>query len=167
MASKHIHELPDRELHEAVAEHIMGWRWVTDSTGCNSYFYQPAMVEWSLGQREPGTLGKTGAVHPAATRGLPDYTNDIRAMWAVVEQLRELGWLVNIKAMPDGRPFYLDDNYEGKLLKPYTCNLSWMDRDTLEGTRKYIHTHPWGFGDTPGQAVCRAALESIDWGWKR
>lgn len=162
MAQQHIHEMSDHDLNMAVAERVMGWRWVTDSTGYNSYFYSPAMIEWSLKQREPGTPGKTGNPHPSATTSVPDYAHDIPAAWSVVEQLRAVGWLVVIKAMPDGRPFWLDDNYEGKLLKPYTCTLSWMRRDSIEDDRKYIHTHPWGFGDTMGQAICRVALEVVD-----
>lgn len=93
---------------------------------------------------------------------LPDYAQDIAAAWAVIEHLREQGWLVVVKAMPDNYPFYLDDDYEHKLLKRYTCHLSWMKDETPEGMRKRVLRHPWAFGETVGQSVGRAALEAAE-----
>lgn len=83
---------------------------------------------------------------------LPDYAHDIAAAWAVIEHLREQGWLVVVKAMPDNHPFYLDDDYREKLLSRYACSLDWVG----EGFRR----EPWAFGETVGQAVGRAALEA-------
>jgi len=92
-----------------------------------------------------------------------DYTGDIALTWAVVKELRQIGWLVVIKAIPDGFPFLLDnDDPRARLEKTYTCALTWMPTDTIEGTRRRIFTHPWAFGETIGRAVCRVALEAIE-----
>lgn len=90
------------------------------------------------------------------------YVSDIAQTWAVVEELRRIGWLVVIKAIPDGFPFMLDnDDPRARLEKTYICSLTWMPTDTQEGVRRRIQAHPWAFGETIGRAVCRVALEAI------
>lgn len=94
-----------------------------------------------------------------------DYVGEVEHAWAVAEKLRQLGWLVVVKAIPDGFPFLLDnDDPRARLEKVYTCSLTWMPTDTPEGERRRIFTHPWAFGETLGRAICRVALEAAEGG---
>jgi hypothetical protein len=95
----------------------------------------------------------------------PPYVSDTAAAWVVAEKLRELGWLVVVKMIPDGHPFLLDqDDPRARLHKRYTCSLTWIAGRAAAGdAHKYIFAHPWAFGETLGQAICRAALESLEW----
>lgn len=91
-----------------------------------------------------------------------DYVGSVELAWQVAERLRADGWLVAVKAIPDGHPFWLDqDDPRGRLEKTYICSLTWMPTDTPEDTRRRIYAHPWAFGETLGRAICRGALESL------
>lgn len=94
----------------------------------------------------------------------PAYSTDIAAAWLVVEHLREAGWLVVTKSMPDGFPFLLGDDWvtDPKMFTRATCNLSWMRKDSPTDARKSIFLRPWTRGDSVPEAVCRAALLAAD-----
>lgn len=93
------------------------------------------------------------------------YSNDPGAALVVVEHLRRAGWLMILKAMPNGLPFLAGAGMgpgEGQEIQVrYVVSGQWMRRETAEGTRRSIHAHPVGLADTLALAVCRCALECV------
>jgi hypothetical protein len=78
-----------------------------------------------------------------------------------MERLRAEGWLVVIKLMPAGIPFFVGD-YSNRVFRRYACDLSWMRQETPGGTRRYIYAHPFGFGKTALEAVTMAAERAAE-----
>lgn len=161
LSAAEIAALTGRDLDRAVGERLCGYtvyRYDKDyEANCyyclmNADFTRVHHNHWEA-QR------KTEA---QAWEDCPPFSGEIASAWALAEHLREQGWLVTLKAIPDGEPFWLaDDDPRARVFRPYSCVLTWMRRETVEGTRRYIHAHPHGFGDTPGEAICRAALGSL------
>lgn len=82
--------------------------------------------------------------------------------FAITKQLRDEGWLVAVKLMPNGFSFLSDDENWKDQPKLYTCvycSLSWMPTNTLENIRKRIWYHPHGWSDTT--PIEQAYLEAI------
>jgi Phage ABA sandwich domain len=95
---------------------------------------------------------------------LPAYSYEIADAWLVVDKLREMGFLVTVKDMPEGYPFVAgnDAAVDAKLHVRAICELYFVRRFDSEQTRpvlsrKFWHA-PTTMGDTPAEAICRAAL---------
>jgi len=75
----------------------------------------------------------------------------------LIEMLRVEGWLVTVKAMPDGFPFLAGNDADAKIDRRYVCELMWMPHHDLENVRKQIHIHPFGAAETMLAAIEMAA----------
>lgn len=92
------------------------------------------------------------------------YSTDERTALEVVEWLRQQGFLVTLKWMPDGFNFMAGN--DGPELPKWrrVCELQYMPMKTAEDVRRQISLHPVGSGQTMPEAVCRAALKAVhDW----
>lgn len=92
------------------------------------------------------------------------YSTRDHAALNLIEWLRQQGYLVTVKWMPDGYNFMAGN--DGPELPSWrrVCELMYMPMDTHESTRRRIHLNPVGKGDTMAEAVCRAALKAVhDW----
>lgn len=136
-----------RELDASIAEAIFG-----------------GDVRWERG--EPGytsrqtTAGKTWSSWAI----LPSYSTDLTSAWRVVEHLRKQGWLIRVQEMPDGFPYRGPDDMDPQpqIYKQSYCLLSWMPRERVEDTRRFIRDHPSGIAETAAHAICLAALDSVE-----
>lgn len=128
-------------LNAEIAERVFGWRRDDpSSTGPEPLFIRPEGGSRFLSE-------------------IPAYSTDMSAAWTVVEHFRARGWLVTVRDMPDGFPYYLGDVDEGrKSYRRSWCSMEWMPRSTTADVRRYIYRHPHGPGATPAEAICRAAL---------
>lgn len=94
---------------------------------------------------------------------MPHYSSHITPAWAVVERLRQAGWLVRVQEMPDGFPWLLDaDDPRARVYKRAVCLLQWVRLDTRRDMQRFLWHWPKGFADTAPMAICRAALESVE-----
>lgn len=147
-----ITALTGRELDAAVAEYVMGWR----GTEAVHWGWKPS-PEWC---GMPPEEQKERAIFASGRGIVPYYSTFIRESWEVVEKLRSLGWLVVLKAMPEGFPFRFQDD-ETKVHRRYVCSANWMPIKTPGDCRRYIHANPYSFDDSAPLAVCRCALYCI------
>jgi len=92
----------------------------------------------------------------------PPYSSDLAAAWELVERLRQQGWLVVVKAIPDGFPFLGPDDMDPvpKVYRRFCCSLQWISIDGVKNTRRSINLHPFATGDSLPEAICRCALEA-------
>ena len=113
----------------------------------------------------PGSHGPVSWIRHVDTEGnerVPCcYSSDIGDAWRVVEHLREQGWLVVVKEMPDAYPFLGDGRSEERLFTRAVCELTWMDRLKPENRDVCRRTHCTGIGDSAPIAICRAALQTL------
>lgn len=110
----------------------------------------------------PGHVG-VGALCHGCRQLVPRYSTDIAAAWLLVEHFRARGWLVTIRDMPPGFPYILGDPVEEMhLQRRAVCDLQWMPLSTAADCQRRIYRHPHGAGDTPAEAIARAALEAVD-----
>jgi hypothetical protein len=91
---------------------------------------------------------------------VPPYSRDTTASIQVVEALRQEGWLVTVKAMPDGFLFRAG-NTDEEIRYPYVVEAMWIPLRTVGDMRRGIHARCVGMADTLALAVCRCALECI------
>jgi hypothetical protein len=93
-----------RELDQRVAIEVMGWGWMTGTSGdvlpFKRWLVPPEEVgDWgndhpadlSLPQEEPWWLDTDPRNHPSDRRLVPHYSTDIAAAWLVVEKLQGAG----------------------------------------------------------------------------
>lgn len=90
----------------------------------------------------------------------PWYSRSIPKAWEVVEKLRDAGWLVVVKAMPEGFPFRGEHDSE-RWQARYAVELTWMPLQTAADMRRAIYLQPCALADSLPEAVCRAALEAV------
>jgi Phage ABA sandwich domain len=178
-----------RELDALIAEKLLGWRWF--AVGAEKWIrvglWPPEdgrHTRWNLPSSAVDVTGREqeykrfsewyrcGSYGNNPTTGLPHYSSDIGAAWLVVEALRQQGWLVEVKEMPDGFPFLGPDDMDPqpRIFRRACCFLHWVSTQGVDNTRRYIHLHPSGLGHTTPEAICRAALDSVEllkrWGNK-
>ena len=91
---------------------------------------------------------------------LPYFSERPDSALLVVEALRVRGWLVTLKAMPDGFPF-LAGNSDEQIRARYVAEAMWMPCRTAEETRRKIQARLVGLADTLALAVCRCALAAV------
>lgn len=135
--------MTDRELDALVAEKVMGWDVLTT--------------------REFHRHGKSGDVVDCGDDGIFVAERDrsattpfnpstsISAAWSVVEQMRELGWHID-----------LDNDGSQKIgaEESWTWNaLLWTDRDDYDGDGD--GDWPTAHADTAPRAICLAALRAV------
>lgn len=96
-------------------------------------------------------------------RGLyvPPYSRELGAAWLVVEKLRQDGWLVTVKLMPDGFPFRGSVDSDEQWKVKVAVELTWMPQKTAEDCRRSITLHPFALGDEVPETICKAALEAV------
>lgn len=108
-------------------------------------------------------MGLTSGCQTVPWSLVPRYSTNIQDAWQVVEHLRRQGWLVVVKEMPDGFPFLGPDDMDPqpRVFRRACCSLQWISTKGVENTRRSIHLHPIGLGDTVPEAICRAALDAV------
>ena len=136
------------EIDALLAERIMGWK-------VEKYAY-PNGEEWYI----PGRIAYI-KVLPTRNGLVPLWkpTADPKAAWEVVEKLREMGWLVQVQATPDGSVM----PESKKPVPAYMATAAYIKgRDSSDPAEieKYFFS-PYGFGETVSEAVCRMAVEMI------
>ena len=84
---------------------------------------------------------------------------DPKAAWEVVEKLREMGWLVQVQATPDG-PVMPESKEPVPAYLATAAYIKGRDSsDTAEIEKSFFS--PFGSGETVSEAVCRMAVEII------
>jgi hypothetical protein len=117
-----------------------------------------ASLGWSEVREAGGFLCGSPPGDSYATE-VPHYSASPAAALEVVEALRQRGWLVILKAMPDGLPFLAFENTEIRVR--YVASGQWMRNLTPADTGLRIHAHPTGMADTLALATARLALECV------
>lgn len=135
-----------RELDTLIAE-LMGWTNI-----------------WELFDRPIG-LPPEWAASRANRTFIPHFSIGLLDAWKVVEWLNGLGWLVTVKQIPEGEPFWMTNDPvaepNARLMRRAICELYWVYRANKDRP-KAAHPHPCSYGDTAPEAICRAALMVAD-----
>lgn len=129
-------ELDDRKLDEIIAEKVFEWRWVQTS-GNNKmrpFFLQKS--EWSVYLPHAQKAVKSEYDIPER---VPHYSTSIADAWAVLEAMRERGYIPTVNYHVDDSRWHCSLRFEPKLL-----------------AADYFH----GYGTAP-QAICEAALSAV------
>lgn len=93
---------------------------------------------------------------------LPRPDRDPAECKAVREFMRQQGWLVVLKALPDDFPWRGEDDEEIKTDRRFLCELSWMPLDTPKDTRMRLYARPWAFGATEEIATVKACAIAVE-----
>lgn len=133
MKREEIMRLEGRELDAAVHERVFGRR-----------------VEWAVPSAET-----TFPFDPDTRMRIPDYSNDIAAVWRVVGEMNRRGFMARIEVASNKAEQY--DPATG-VVKRMADGVAWVDvgfgRDDQE-----VHRNLYRFIDVPvPTAICRAAL---------
>lgn len=152
LTREEIAALAGRDLDRAVGVRVLGYTiYHYDKDYAANCYY--CLMDANFTRVNPGHWEGQRKTEAQAWEDCPPFSRDIATAWALAEALREQGWLVGLKAIPDGSAFWLaGDDPLARVFHSYACTF------TREGTRRYV---PHGFGDTPGEAICRAALDSL------
>lgn len=134
----------DLKIVELVARHVFG--------------LDTEVFQYQSGRSEVFAHGQDGNWQTQTQ--LPHWTTSIAEAWKVVEKMGELGWLVVVKWLPPGRPFWLTE--DRPIPRRCAVELTWISTDTLEDCRKKIFAHPFAVDDSAPRAICIAALRALD-----
>lgn len=111
----------------------------------------------------PDSFVQTTVLDCVTVDPIPPFSTEIRRAWDVVEWLRTHHWLVRVQEMPDGYPWLAaDDLPESTFYAKAICSLYWAPDRTASDWRKRIRTHIWERGATSAEAICRAAISSVE-----
>ncbi len=100
--------------------------------------------------------------------GLPavaTYSTDIGAAWAVVEKLRDLGFMVRVQEMPDNYPYYANavNEPDQAIHRKTVCIVDYLkgmysnDPEERAKHQKYRRARTT-YSDSTPHAICLAAL---------
>jgi hypothetical protein len=148
--------LPGYKLDAIVAETVMGLqvRWVKDGT-------------IQARDKPEVYLKKRGIGNPYDYDGwweCPHFSRRIEAAWAIVEKLRQEGWLFVVKVMPDGHSYIAgnDPTVDPKITRRSVCEMMYMPSGSNADLRKRLHNRPRAIADTEPMAICKAALMAYE-----
>lgn len=111
----------------------------------------------------PDVMLRAAVFGRATVAPIPPFSTDMRRAWEVVEWLRTHHWLVRVQEMPDGYPWLAAaDIPESTFYAKAVCGLYWAPERTATDLRKRIRTHIWERGATSAEAICRAAISSVE-----
>lgn len=157
---------PGEDLDVRVAEEVLGWRRIAGP----SYDYDGPCEHGDV--LLPPTVAEDAVHNLFPPRGrIPlgffvtsRYSTDISAAWTVVRHLRDRGWLVVVKEMPERHAFVMGDDPAADPKVDARClvELSWMPTETDEDLRRRLHLNPLGIAETAPHAVCLAALQAAE-----
>jgi hypothetical protein len=150
MTNHDIDNLGGRELDAAVAELVMGWRWIDDdSRDCDGIFHGGKYL-LPLGMSEDEArrqLPPKGTIRPFVF--VRYYSADIASAWEVVRHLAQRGCLVRVQKLMGS-----DNTIRA------SAEFTWMRRNS-PGDPRYAAGSWFTVAPTAPLAICRAALKAV------
>lgn len=159
--------LTNIELNCWLHENLFGAKWYKVSFERGLIYPHLLGYRWLYTDRESAGLLRRNELElsdmtdtPDELEAIFDYCGSLDNAWTVVDGLRPLGWLFDMKDLPDGFPYEGANSQTGS--RRICAAFSWSPKENPVKPRQRFASHCNAIADTPARAICEAAKQAVE-----